>query len=173
MATPATYNAPALDAAHRWKVLGVGAISATMAVLQLGTIAMRVWSGRHTDRHSNRRAYMRVSTLIACASFVALTVATAAGAAHLPMLLAAMVALAGICVSAWHGVAYTELATLAGTERAGTALGMANTAVCAGFFVTPLAIPHVLAFGSWPMVWLVAGACALLALPLFPKPACS
>ena len=32
-------------------------------------------------------------------------------------------------MSAWHGVAYTELATLAGTERAGTALGMANTAV--------------------------------------------
>lgn len=52
-----------------------------------------------------------------------------------------------------------------------TPLGMANTAVCAGFFVTLLAIPHVLAFGLWPVVWLVAGACALLALPLFPKPA--
>jgi MFS family permease len=76
-----------------------------------------------------------------------------------------------VCVSAWHGVAYTELATLAGTARAGTALGMANTAVFVGFFVTPLAIPHVLAIGSWPMVWLVAGVCASLAWPLFPRPA--
>jgi MFS family permease len=74
-------------------------------------------------------------------------------------------------VSAWHGVAYTELATLAGTERAGTALGMANTAVYAGFFVTPLVIPHVLAAGSWPVVWLASGLCASLALLLFPRPA--
>jgi MFS family permease len=153
------------DAAH----VGVIEISATMAVLQLGAIVMRVWSGRHTDQHGNRRAYMHGSTLVASASFVALGAATALGAAHLPMLLAAMIALAGICVSAWHGVAYTELATLAGTGRAGTALGMANTAVCAGFFVTPLAIPHLLAFGSWPLVWLAAGLCALFALPLFPR----
>ncbi|WP_061137648.1 MFS transporter [Caballeronia fortuita] len=150
---------------------GVSAISATMAALQTGAIAMRVWSGRHTDRHGNRRAYLRVSTIAACASFVVLGIATALGAAHIPALLATMLILAGVCVSAWHGVAYTELATLAGTERAGTALGMANTAVFAGFFLTPLAIPHVLAIGSWPMVWLAAGVCASFAWPLFPRPA--
>ncbi|SAK39008.1 major facilitator transporter [Caballeronia glebae] len=150
---------------------GLTAISATMATLQIGAIAMRVWSGRHTDRHGNRRAYLRVSTIVACASFVALGIATAFGAVHWPVLLAAMLIFAGVCVSAWHGVAYTELATLAGTARAGTALGMANTAVFVRFFVTPLAIPHVLAIGSWPMVWLVAGVCASLAWPLFPRPA--
>ena len=53
---------------------GLTAISATMAALQLGAIAMRVWSGRHTDRHGNRRAYLRVSTIVACASFIALGV---------------------------------------------------------------------------------------------------
>jgi MFS family permease len=68
-------------------------------------------------------------------------------------------------------VAYTELATLAGMQRAGTALGMTNTAVYVGLFVTPLVIPHVLAATSWPGVWLLAGVCALLAWPLFPKPA--
>jgi len=155
------------DAAH----FGLTAISATMATLQIGAIAMRVWSGRHTDRHRNRRTYLRVSTIVACASFVVLGIATALGAVHWPVLLAAMLILAGVCVSAWHGVAYTELATLAGTERAGTALGMANTAVFVGFFVTPLAIPHVLAIGSWPMVWLGASVCASLAWPLFPRPA--
>lgn len=149
----------------------VTAISATMGTLQLGAILMRIWSGRHTDRHGNRRAYMRVSTIIACASFVALGLATVLGAVHLPILLAALLIFAGVCVSAWHGVAYTELATLAGASRAGTALGMANTAVFVGFFVTPLAIPHVLAIGSWPLVWLAAGVCASFAWPLFPRPA--
>lgn len=150
---------------------GVTAISTTMGALQFGAMVMRVWSGRYTDRHGNRRAYLRVSTWIAVASFVALAAATGFGAARTPALLAAMIVLAGMCISAWHGVAYTELATLAGTARAGTALGMTNTAVYAGLFLTPIAIPHVLAAGSWTAVWLAAGVCASLALPLFPKPA--
>jgi MFS family permease len=155
------------DAAH----FSVTAISVTMGTLQLGAILMRIWSGRHTDRHGNRRAYMRVSTVVACASFVALGLATALGAVHRPVLLAALLIFAGVCVSAWHGVAYTELATLAGASRAGTALGMANTAVFVGFFLTPLAIAHVVAIGSWPFVWLAAGVCASFAWPLFPRSA--
>nr|WP_238214738.1 MFS transporter [Caballeronia novacaledonica] len=153
------------DAGH----FGVTAISATMGAIQLGAMVMRVWSGRHTDRHRNRRAYLRGSVIVASASFVVLAAAVAGGAAQAPLLLSAILVFAGICVSAWHGVAYTELATLAGTERAGTALGMANTAVYAGFFVTPLVIPHVLAAGSWPVVWLASGLCASLALLLFPR----
>ncbi|KND55284.1 Permease of the major facilitator superfamily [Candidatus Paraburkholderia kirkii] len=105
---------------------GVSAISATMGAVQLGAMAMRVWSGRHTDRRGNQRAYLRISVIVASASF----------GAQAPWPLAAMLVFAGVCVSAWHGVAYTELATLAGTARAGTALGMANTAVYAGF------LPH-------------------------------
>ncbi|MNF09366.1 hypothetical protein D3C80_2100100 [compost metagenome] len=77
--------------------------------------------------------------------------------------------LAGIAVSAWHGVAYTELATEAGGANAGTALGMANTAVYVGLFLTPIAIPHLLAASNWPVVWWLAGLVALLARPLFPK----
>jgi len=150
---------------------GVTSISATMGALQLGAMIMRVWSGRYTDRHGNRREYLRVSTWIAVASFAALAAATALGAAGAPVLLATMIVLAGVSISAWHGVAYTELATLAGTARAGTALGMTNTAVYAGLFLTPIAIPHVLAAGSWTAVWLAAGVCASLALPLFPRPA--
>lgn len=153
------------DAAH----LGLVAISGTMTVVQIGAMAMRVWSGRFTDRRGNRRAYLRGSTLVAAASFAVL--AAALEAFHVSgALLMTLVAFAGICVSAWHGVAYTELATLAGAARAGTALGMANTAVFAGLFVTPLVIPHLLAAGSWGAVWVVAGLCALGAYPLFPKP---
>ncbi|TCK38269.1 putative MFS family arabinose efflux permease [Paraburkholderia sp. BL8N3] len=153
------------DAGH----LGIAAISGTMAAVQLGAMGMRIWSGRHTDRHGNRRAYLRGSTLVAVASFIMLALVLQCFAQAPGALLMAMIAFAGICVSAWHGVAYTELATLAGTRRAGTALGMANTVVYAGLFVTPLAIPHLLVLGSWPLVWFAVALCALFAFPLFPR----
>lgn len=148
--------------------LGIGGISGTMVVVQLGAMIMRVWSGRFTDRRGNRRAYLRGSTLVVVAAFIALSLAVRMSLNV--MVLAALIAVAGICVSAWHGVAYTELATLAGTSRAGTALGMANTVVYAWLFLTPLAIPHLLAAGSWASVWFAGGLCALVAYPLFPQP---
>ncbi|MBZ9668140.1 hypothetical protein [Mesorhizobium sp. ES1-3] len=74
---------------------------------------------------------------------------------------------AGISVSAWHGVAYTELATLAGAGHVGTALSLANSFVFVGFFLVPVAIPGLLHLWSWPGVWLSAAACALVAWPIF------
>ncbi|RQT63474.1 MFS transporter [Burkholderia cepacia] len=152
---------------HDFGRLGLAGISAAMVALQLGAMVMRVWSGRHTDRHGNRRAYLRGSVLVAAGSFTLLAAATA-GSPHVP--LAAIVAIlvfAGVCVSAWHGVAYTELATLAGANHAGTALGMANTVVYLGLFATPLAIPPLLAVSSWSMVWLAAALVAGATYPLF------
>lgn len=153
---------------HDTAQVGIAGITATMVVMQLGAMIMRVWSGRFTDRHGNRAAYLRGSTLVAAASFVALPLAmtlSAPGWSLMPL-----IAFAGICVSAWHGVAYTELATLAGKDRAGTALGMTNTIVYLGLFLTPLSIPHLVASGSWSLTWLAAAGCALVTYPLFPKP---
>ncbi|APA70825.1 MFS transporter [Janthinobacterium sp. 1_2014MBL_MicDiv] len=147
--------------------LGLAAITTVMVALQAGAMAMRIWSGRYTDRHANRPAYLRGSALVALATFVLLGIAAACQAPG--WLLMAAVALSGIAVSAWHGVAYTELATLAGAASAGTALGMANTAVYVGLFLTPIAIPHLLAASNWSVVWWLAGLVALLARPLFPK----
>ncbi|OBV39579.1 MFS transporter [Janthinobacterium psychrotolerans] len=147
--------------------LGLAQITSVMVMLQLGAMVMRIWSGRHTDRHANRPAYLRGSVLVALASFLLL--AGVAALAAPGWLLMAAVILAGICVSAWHGVAYTELATLAGAASAGTALGMANTAVYLGLFATPVALPHLLAASSWGLVWLAAALVALLAWPLFPR----
>ena len=155
---------------HDFGRVGLAGITGTMVTLQAGAMAMRVWSGRLTDRRGNRRAYLRGSTLVAAISFVMLAISVGFGHAKGALWLLPIVAFSGICVSAWHGVAYTELATLAGKERAGTALGMANTVVYLGFFLTPLCIPHLLAIGSWAVVWFVAGVCALGAYPLFPKP---
>ncbi|TIS08801.1 MAG: MFS transporter, partial [Mesorhizobium sp.] len=70
------------------------------------------------------------------------------------LLLPLMMIVAGICVSAWHGVAYTELATLAGAGHVGTALSLANTLVFVGFCLVPIAIPWLLLLFAWPGVWL-------------------
>lgn len=147
------------------------AITVAMVALQVGAMGMRIWSGRWTDRRRNRPAYLRGCALLSVLLFVALgmlafsgdrVTGAPIGRAGLLVLLA----LTGTCVSAWHGVAYTELASLAGAARAGTALGMANTSVFVVCFITPLSIPHLIALQGWPLVWFAAAACALLALPL-------
>lgn len=159
---------------HDFNRAGVLAISVTMAAVQTGAAIARVWSGAWTDRHGNRRSYMRACSLLTAVLFAALALLTGLAGMHhatLTTMFALMVVLGGVSASAWHGVAFTELATLAGTNRAGTALAIGNTCVFLTLFVTPLAIPPLLTLGSWPMVWAVASVCALIALPVFPRAA--
>ncbi|MBW8758844.1 MAG: MFS transporter [Burkholderiales bacterium] len=156
---------------------GLSATTATMVLVQAGAMGMRVWSGRWTDRRRNRPAF-----LLACARASALLFTLLAGVALLAELdilagaalrvamIAALLA-GGVCVSAWHGVAYTELATRAGAGQAGTALGMANTAVFAICFLTPLAVAHLVAWHGWALAWLAAAACAWVAAPWLSSPA--
>ena len=157
---------------HDFGHVGLGLVTATMVFTQIGAMVMRVWSGRWTDRRRNRPAYLRACSLLSAglfAALAALVLAAGTPAADAWALRAALVVLlgaCGVCVSAWHGVAYTELATLAGAARAGTALGMANTSVFLVCFVTPFSIPHLLTLQGWTLVWLAASACALVALPL-------
>ena len=160
---------------HDYVHAGLGTITATLVAIQAGAMATRVWSGRWTDRHGNRRAYLRGCTLLAVAAFLLLAAFVQASAASAALMtwVPIVLALAGIAVSAWHGVGYTELAAMAGADRAGTALGMANTVVFFGFFLTPLVLPHWLALTSWPMVWATTAVVALCVWPLFPGPGTS
>ncbi|CAN7543387.1 MFS transporter [Variovorax paradoxus] len=157
---------------HDFGHAGLAAITATMVFVQVGAMAMRVWSGRWTDRRRNRPAYLRACSALSVLLFAGLAVLVMAAGTHaadsaaLRIALVGLLAASGVCVSAWHGVAYTELATLAGAARAGTALGMANTSVFLVCFITPFSIPHLLALQGWPLVWLAASACALVAMPL-------
>jgi MFS family permease len=157
---------------HDFGHAGVLLVSATMAAVQTGAAMMRVWSGRWTDRHGNRRAYMRACSVITALLFALLAVVSAmVGTQHgaTPLLFVSLIVLGGVSASAWHGVAFTELATLAGTLRAGTALAMGNTFAFLTLFLTPLAIPLLLSHGSWPLVWSTACVFALIALPVFPR----
>jgi MFS family permease len=163
---------------HDFGHAGFGVITATMVFTQIGAMVMRVWSGRWTDRRRNRPAYLRACSGLSVLLFAGLALLVLLGGAHaadsvaLRIALVVLLGVSGVCVSAWHGVAYTELATLAGAARAGTALGMANTSVFLVCFVTPFSIPHLMALQGWPLVWLAASACALVAMPLLvPRPA--
>lgn len=157
---------------HDFGHASFAAITATMVFVQIGAMVMRVWSGRWTDRRRNRPAYLRACSGLSMLLFAGLALLVLLGGAHaadsaaLRVALIVLLAVSGVCVSAWHGVAYTELATLAGAARAGTALGMANTSVFLVCFVTPFSIPHLMALQGWPLVWLAASACALVAMPL-------
>ncbi|WP_325345466.1 MFS transporter [Xylophilus sp.] len=143
--------------------IAVGTAAAAIAVLQGGAIMLRVWSGHWTDRRGNRHAYLRACTLLSALLFIALAASPCLGAGGALVLLVA----AGTCVSAWHGVAFAELATRAGAARVGTALGMANTAVFVGCFLTPVAIGQVLPAAGWTAVWLGGAVIAVAAFILF------
>jgi MFS family permease len=163
---------------HDFSGAGVAATGATITAVQAGAAVARVWSGRWTDRRRNRRPYLRACSVLTALVFAVLAVlvllAASGGvpfgqAVLMPAILTALI-VGGICASAWHGIAFTELATIAGASRAGTALGLGNTLVFAMYFVVPLGIPAVLSLSSWAAVWAIAGVCALSALPLFPRP---
>lgn len=162
---------------HDFGHASVATISATLLAVQFGAAATRVWSGRWTDRNNNRHAYMRACSWLSAVVFAMLTacVMLKANYSHwhehaVTLAMIALLTLGGICVSAWHGVAFTELATLAGASRAGTALGLGNTSVFVAFVLAPLAIPALLTLGAWPAVWMAASLCALIAIPLLPRP---
>ncbi|WP_375575915.1 MFS transporter [Paracidovorax oryzae] len=151
---------------HDFAHAQLASISMTLALVQAGAMVMRVWSGRWTDRKRNRPAYLRACCGLSVLLFAGLAVASVWGAAlhsdgvPLRLFLMSLLAACGICISAWHGVAYTELAVRVGATHAGTALGMANTSVFVVCFVVPLAIPHLLALQGWALVWSLAVLCA-------------
>jgi sugar phosphate permease len=143
--------------------LAVGATA--IVIVQIGGAAARVASGRWTDKHAgSRRSYVRavgVSATLALAVSAVLT--------HAPTFaVVTALVVSGILANAWHGVAYTEIAHMAGIAKAGTALGLENTTVFTAGFIAPLMVP-VLAGASWSLVWATCAAATLLAVPLAPR----
>jgi sugar phosphate permease len=140
--------------------------TATVAIISIqacGAVA-RVWSGRWTDRHRNRRQYVR-----AVGTLGAVALGGSAVLTHAPTVVVVIaLIIGGILANAWHGVAYTEIATMAGAQRAGTALGLENTTVFAAGFLAPIMVPLVLSFSSWTMVWAVTAIATAIAVPLAP-----
>ncbi|MBV8656387.1 MAG: MFS transporter [Burkholderiales bacterium] len=147
------------------------ALSAMLVMTaQIGGGALRIWGGRYTDRHQNRRTVFRVIGALTGFTMLALAALVVAQGAQVWMLLV-LLAGAGLLANAFHGVAYTEIAVMAGAGRAGTALGMIGTTMFAVGFATPAVIPHLLALHSWALVWGMTGVAALLAVAVCPRQA--
>ncbi|MFB4275649.1 MFS transporter [Nonomuraea sp. MTCD27] len=149
---------------HDVKGEGATLASVTVLIAQLGGGAARIWTGRRTDRRGNRRTYLRGIGALAGIAMAAAAVLTDAPT---PLTVTAL-AVGGLLANSWHGVAYTEIAAMAGPDRAGTALGLLGTALFAVGFLTPLLIPVVIAHASWAAVWGLAAAASFLAIPLAP-----
>jgi MFS family permease len=152
------------DAGH----FGVTQTTTAIVIYQAGSAALRVWSGRWTDRHRNRRGFLRGCSLLSAVIFLVLGLA-AAGAQSLPMfapVLLVVICVGGMAASCWHGVAFTELAVQAGPRNVGAALGLGNTFVFGSYFLTPLVIPLIAAHGGWPLAWVAVATCAMAARPL-------
>jgi len=149
------------DAEHA----GVLVTVIAMCTVQFGGGAARIWSGRFTDKRGNRRPMIRILGALAA---VALVVSALLVQASSPIAVGTLV-LGGILANAWHGVAYTEIASMAGAARAGTALGLENTTVFAMGFLIPLFVPLLLDWTSWTVVWLFTGVASALAVPIVPR----
>lgn len=146
-----------------------------LIIIQLGAMTFRIWSGHWTDKLKNRKEYLKACSLLsACLFFILTLIVVCLDQVKVisdfqSLILVSVIVLTGIVVSAWHGVAYTELAVMAGFNKAATALGMANTTAFLTLFLVPISIPFIVSYFNWPMVWLVAGICSLIAFVFFPK----
>jgi MFS family permease len=141
---------------HTVEHLSIGAIAVLLVIVQILGGVSRVAGGKWTDRRGgrNRRSIVKVYSWLIAAAFAGVAMYQL-----LPVwLIAALLVLAGFLASGWHGVHYAEIATMAGAERSGTALGLENTMVFGGAFTTPLLIPAVLSESSWLVVMLLIGA---------------
>lgn len=152
------------EAGHAGLVL----ISAAMTAVQAGAAVCRIASGRWTDRRGNRRGYLRGCASLSAVLFALMGVLAIGDAGTVAMAIALVAA--GVAVSAWHGVAYTELAVMAGPAQVGTALGLGNSCVFTVFFLTAQAVPALLQWHGWAAVWLAVALVALAVRPLFPAP---
>lgn len=157
--------------------LSTAAISGSIVVFQIGAAVARVWSGRFTDRRKNRRPFLKACALLTAAIFASLGLLVAVASiapAYAGVAIRVSVVfliLGGTAAAAWHGIAFTELATIAGMKHVGTALGLGNTFAFCTYFITPLVIPLILGVSAWHGVWFATAAAAFLAFVLFPKPA--
>lgn len=155
---------------HEVGQAGLLAMSVLLTLVQVGAAVARIASGRWTDRRGRRRAYLRTCALASAALFALLGGLASHAMSTSLFWLALVLVVAGVVVSAWHGVAYTELAVVAGPAQVGTALGLGNSCVFLVFFLCAQAVPLLLQWQGWPAVWLGTAGVALLVWFLFPPP---
>jgi len=123
-----------------------GRAAIVLAVVQLGGAAVRVAAGRWSDRHGVRIAPMRELALLGtCLLTVTALLTGAPGALLLPVL-----TLTGIVSMSSNGLAFTATGEIAGQARAGSAMGLQNTALFTAGAIAPVGFGAVAEHVGWP-----------------------
>ncbi|SIO96890.1 MFS transporter [Vibrio spartinae] len=161
---------------HDFGHVSVYVSSISLAIIQVGAMIIRIWSGRWTDRNKNRKIYLKSCAILSTVAFIMLALSNTLlprlvdeGTTIFSIVLILLFILSGVLVSAWHGVAYTELASMAGSKYVATALAMGNSVVFIVLFLTPLVVPYLTIHYSWTEVWIVSIICSIYAYICFPK----
>lgn len=150
---------------HDQKNASLSLIAGTIIAVQVAGSIARILIGQRSDRGDDRRILMRRIGVITMLVTAGLAVLTYADIYWVVLFLW----LSGLFASAWHGVAYTEIAVMAGPGRAGTALGIIGMTIFTSAFLTPTLIPLILNYSSWQVVWILISAAALLAVLVCPR----
>jgi sugar phosphate permease len=138
-----------------------------LAAVQLAGGAGRIVAGRWSDRIGLRVVPLRRLATTICALFVLLAgLELLEVPAAVPLLL-----VTGIVAISWNGLAFTAVGELAGPGRAGTALGLQNTAVALGAALTAPLLGAVVDRSDWEVGFAVAAVAALAAVLLLRRPA--
>jgi MFS family permease len=128
---------------HGWSA---GSAAGMLAVVQLGGAVVRVAAGRWSDRRGVRIAPMRELALAGTVLF-AVTAALADGptAVLLPVIV-----LCGVVSMSSNGLAFTATGEIAGQARAGSAMGLQNTALFTSGALAPVVFGAIAEHVGWP-----------------------
>lgn len=152
---------------HDVKHIPLAAIAVLLVLTQVCGGISRVAGGWWTDKRGgrNRRTIVTVYSVIIAVGFLGIAFDSAPA-----WITAVLMLVSGALAFGWHGVHYAEIASMAGAERSATALGLENTMVFGGAFVTPLIIPLLLGISSWATVMVITGTIpALLSALIMPR----
>jgi MFS family permease len=123
-----------------------GRAAVVLAVVQLGGAAIRVVAGRWSDRRGVRIAPMRELALLGtCLLAVTALLTRAPGVVLLPVLV-----VTGIVSMSSNGLSFTATGEIAGQARAGSAMGLQNTALFTSGAIAPVLFGAVAELIGWP-----------------------
>jgi MFS family permease len=123
-----------------------GRAAVVLAVVQLGGAGIRVAAGRWSDRRGVRIAPMRELALLGTCLLAATALLTRApGVVLLPVLV-----VTGIVSMSSNGLSFTATGEIAGQARAGSAMGLQNTALFTSGAIAPVLFGAVAEHVGWP-----------------------
>lgn len=133
-----------------------------LAAVQLGGGAGRIVAGRWSDRRGLRVVPLRRLAMAIGGLFVLLAALEGLDVgAVVPLIL-----VTGVVAISWNGLAFTAVGELAGPGRAGTALGLQNTAVAVGAALTAPVLGAVVDRTAWWVGFGVGAGAAVAAAVL-------